>query len=249
MYERFAGVYDAFMENIPYSDWAELIRTKLFSHGIEHGILLDLGCGTGVLTRLLSKSFDMIGIDSSFDMLSVAKEYPADSILYLCQDMRELDLYGSIISAYSMCDSMNYILNPDELKTVFSRVSLFMEEGGLFIFDMRTGHLYRDIMDGNVYYERREDCDIVWENTYDEETKLHEYFVTMYSRKAGSCLYERFEERHLQRAYDMREIEEILQESGFTLVEASDEETGGNVEDDTKRMLFVSRLTKLRQKV
>ena len=113
-YEGFAEVYDLFMDNIPYKDWCEYVAGLLKDYGINDGLVLDLGCGTGSLTELLSeRGYDMIGVDSSEDMLQIAMDKRAESgndILYLMQDMREFELYGTVRAVISICDCMNYIL-------------------------------------------------------------------------------------------------------------------------------------------
>ena len=123
-YTSFAEVYDLFMDNVPYEEWSEYLADLLKEYHIEDGLLLDLGCGTGKLTRLMEKKgYDMIGVDYSYDMLAIAKEHSEDSILYLLQDMREFELYGTVRGIYSACDSLNYILEEEELREVFSLVN------------------------------------------------------------------------------------------------------------------------------
>lgn len=249
MYESLAYFYDTFMEDIPYEKWAVLLKQHFEEHGIEEGIVLDLGCGTGVLTRRMSSQYDMIGVDNSPDMLQVANENSEQSgILYLCQDMRELDLYGTISAAYSMCDSLNYITKTEDLVRVMDRVSLFMEEGGIFVFDMRSVSFYRDELDGAVFYEQYEDADIVWENEYDPDERLHEYFLTIYEKQQDGS-YIRQTESHVQRAYSIDEVKEALSETGFTLINVMDEETGEEASEKSRRLLFVARTVGLRQRV
>ena len=109
-YTSFAEVYDMFMDNIPYEDWCGYLTSLLKEYGINDGLVLDLGCGTGTLTELLAKEgYDMIGVDVSEDMLQEAIEKRAESglpILYLLQDMREFELYGTVRAVVSICDSL-----------------------------------------------------------------------------------------------------------------------------------------------
>lgn len=112
-YTSFAAVYDMFMDNIPYEEWCEYLTSLLQENGVLDGLLLDLGCGTGSLTELLAKKgYDMIGVDISGDMLQLAmekRERSGADILYLLQDMREFELFGTVRAVVSICDSMNYI--------------------------------------------------------------------------------------------------------------------------------------------
>ena len=131
IYADFASVYDILMEDIPYDQWADYIEKILKRHGIEKGLLLELGCGTGTMTRKMAdKGYDMIGIDISEDMLSVARERSTgkyDDILYLCQDMREFELYGTVAAIFCVCDTINYMLSTDDLSRVFKLVSNYLE--------------------------------------------------------------------------------------------------------------------------
>ena len=114
-YTDFAAVYDLFMEETPYQEWKERIVELLKEHGIHDGLVLDLGCGTGTMTELLGREgYDMIGVDASCDMLDVAvkkRESSGLDILYLCQDMRELELYGTVRAVVCICDGLNYLLD------------------------------------------------------------------------------------------------------------------------------------------
>ena len=139
-YTDFASVYDEFMEDTPYDEWCENIVDNLRENGITGGLVCDLGAGTGEMTRRLrDKGFDMIGIDSSEEMLMVAraKEGDAQDILYLCQDMREFELYGTVAAVVSVCDCVNYILEESELVTVFKLVNNYLDPSGVFVFRER----------------------------------------------------------------------------------------------------------------
>lgn len=126
-YTSFAQVYDLFQDNVPYEEWAAYLTALLKEYGAEDGLVLDLGCGTGSMTQLLAKAgYDMIGADNSEEMLEIAMEKRAAAgldILYLLQDMREFELYGTVRAVVSICDSMNYILDPDDLVQVFRLVN------------------------------------------------------------------------------------------------------------------------------
>lgn len=148
-YTGFAEVYDTFMDNVPYEEWAEYVVGLLKKYGIEDGLVLDLGCGTGSLTELLAaKGYDMTGVDFSEEMLEIAMEKKRQSgydILYLLQDMREFELYGTMRAVVSICDSMNYLMSEEELLEVFRLVNNYLDPGGIFIFDMNTPYKYREL--------------------------------------------------------------------------------------------------------
>ncbi|MEG1294731.1 MAG: class I SAM-dependent methyltransferase, partial [Clostridium sp.] len=149
-YTSFARVYDTFMDNIPYEEWADYLQEILKREKVENGLVLDLGCGTGTLTEILaSRGFDMIGVDNSVDMLEIAmekKEQSGQDILYLLQDMRTFELYGTVGAVVSICDSLNYILEETELEQVFRLVNNYLDPGGVFIFDFNTVYKYKEIL-------------------------------------------------------------------------------------------------------
>lgn len=149
-YTGFARVYDGLMDNIPYDEWSRYLLGILKEYGVEEGIIADLGCGTGNITeKLWEAGYDMIGLDNAEDMLEIARDKAVNKemdILYLHQDMRKMELFGTVKAAVSICDSMNYILLPEELLDVFRLVNNYLDRGGIFIFDLNTGYKYREIL-------------------------------------------------------------------------------------------------------
>ena len=144
-YTTFAQVYDLFMDNVPYEEWSEYLLSVLKEYGIHSGVICDLGCGTGKMTRLLAKAgYDMIGVDLSEDMLAIASGQNEEGILYLCQDMCELELYGTAKAMVSVCDSINYLLEEDEIVWTLQSVNRYLEPGGIFIFDFNTVYKYEN---------------------------------------------------------------------------------------------------------
>lgn len=213
----------------------------------ERNLVVDLGCGTGTLTEMLYDcGFDMIGIDNSEDMLGIAMEKRQESgseILYLNQDMRELELYSTVGTVVSVCDSLNYILEDEELEQVFGLVHNYLYPGGLFIFDFNTDYKYREIIGDGTIAENREDCSFIWENEYDEESGINEYDLTFYV-KDESGKYERFEETHYQKGYTPEAIGKMLSEAGFGLIEMADSETEEEVSDKSQRIYVVAKCLK-----
>lgn len=183
-YTSFAYVYDTFMDNVPYGEWAMHIREKLCEHGVTDGIVLDLGCGTGTMTeRLAGYGYDMIGVDNSEEMLELAMEKKTESgydILYLLQDMRGFELYGTVRAVVSVCDSVNYITEPDELEEVFRLVNNYLDPKGIFLFDFNTVHKYRDVIGDSTIAEDRGVCSFIWDNRYYEKEQINEYDLTLF---------------------------------------------------------------------
>lgn len=183
-YTSFAYVYDTFMDDVPYGEWARHIREKLCEHGVTDGIVLDLGCGTGTMTeRLAGYGYDMIGVDNSEEMLELAMEKKTESgydILYLLQDMRGFELYGTVRAVVSVCDSVNYITEPDELEEVFRLVNNYLDPKGIFLFDFNTVHKYRDVIGDSTIAEDRGVCSFIWDNRYYEKEQINEYDLTLF---------------------------------------------------------------------
>lgn len=243
-YQTFAEIYDRLMTDIPYESWCEYLTKLLHQYGISQGLLLELGCGTGTMTELLArKGYDMIGVDLSQEMLMEAmkkKEESGLDILYLQQDMREFELYGTVRAVVSVCDSMNYILNEDELVQVFSLVNNYLDPGGIFLFDLKTEHYYKDLTGDAVYGQTEDDMSMIWENYYYEDERINEYHVTMFLREEDGR-YRKEEEMHYQRAYSVEEIISAMEKAGLEFVAAYDNGTTNPVNEDSVRIYIVGR--------
>lgn len=239
-YTAFAQVYDSFMDNIPYEEWGRYLTGLLKEYGVKEGLVADLGCGTGNITKLLAKSgYDMIGIDNSEEMLLLAREKNTEDILYLLQDMRELELYGTVAAVVSICDSMNYIVEKEDLLTVFRLVNNYLDKDGVFIFDLNTEYKYKMILGDNVIAENREDKSFIWENFYYPEERINEYDLTIYTQEENG-LYRRWEETHYQRAYQLEEIKELLERAGMKFIAAYDAFTKEPPKEDSERIYIIA---------
>jgi len=243
-YTGFAEVYDTFMDNIPYEEWCEYLTGLLRKYGVSDGLVLDLGCGTGSLTELLAgRGYDMIGVDNSGDMLEIAMEKREQSgydILYLCQDMREFELYGTVRAVVSICDCMNYITEPEDLVTVFKLVNNYLDPGGIFLFDLNTEYKYEEVMGDCTIAEDREESSFIWDNQYDPEERINIYDLSIFVREEGD-LYRKYQETHYQRAYSLEEIRAALKEAGMEFVAAYDAFTNQPPRPDSERIYVAAR--------
>lgn len=238
-YTDFASVYDTFMDDTPYEKWAEFLAGVIDKYGIskpvreeggsEKNLVLELGCGTGTLTELLyRKGYDMIGLDCSQEMLGIAfakKEKTGSEILYLCQDMRRLDLYSTVGTVICVCDSINYLLEDEEVADVFSLVNNYLYPGGLFLFDFNTVYKYEQVIGDATIAENREDCSFIWENYYDSKERLNEYDLTFFVKERGEDLFRKFTETHVQRGYTLEEIKAFVKSAGMEFLFALDADT------------------------
>ena len=249
-YTSFAAVYDTFMDNIPYEEWKSYLKELLKEYGVQDGLVLDLGCGTGTMTELLAADgYDMIGVDNSEEMLEIAREKQIKSgheILYLLQDMREFELYGTVGAVFSICDSLNYITEPEELKQVFRWVNNYLDPGGIFIFDFNTEYKYREVLGDQAIAEAREHCSFIWDNYYYEEERINEYELNLFIREDAESetegdFYRRFRETHFQRAYKLEEITRIVEESGLQFVTAYEAFTKEPPSKNSERIYVIAR--------
>lgn len=296
-YTDFAEVYDTFMGDVPYEEWADFLASLIEAYGVsrpvrepgevqeleevpesgyiqeleeapesgevqefeevqeepgvtedalisERNLVLDLGCGTGTITELLyEKGYDMIGVDSSEEMLQIAldKKFETRSdILYLCQDMRELDLYSTVGTVVSVCDSLNYLLMDEDVLQTFHLVNNYLFPGGIFIFDFNTIYKYEEVIGDTTIAENREDCSFIWENFYSCEDHINEYDVTVFERQEDD-LYRRFTETHYQRGYTLEEMKTFLEKAGLIFVTALDEKTHEAPTETSERIYVIAR--------
>ena len=243
-YEEFARVYDLFQDNVDYRSWAGYLTDQLKKRGFSEGIVLDLGCGTGTMTELLAEAgYDMIGVDNAEEMLQEAIEKKMESghsILYLLQDMEEFELYGTVCAVVSVCDSLNYILEEEDLLQVFRLVNNYMDPGGVFIFDMNTVYKYETVIGNSTIAENREEGSFIWENDYDADTGINTYDLTLFLPREDG-LYEKDEELHYQKAYPEKKIRELLTAAGLTVEAVYDAYTEDDPRPDSERLTFIAR--------
>lgn len=256
-YQDFAYVYDEFMDQTPYRAWCERIDALIKEYGVskptrtakdnldaEKNLVVDLGCGTGTLTELLyEKGYDMIGVDNSDSMLLIAMDKRAKSgseILYLLQDMRELELYSTVGTIVSVCDSVNYILEEEELLEVFSLVNNYLYPGGIFIFDFNTEYKYKEVIGDTVIAENRDNCSFIWENYYDDEDAINEYQLTIFVKEDDER-FRKFCENHFQKGYTKEKIISLLERAGMEVLKTIDADTENEVTKTSERILVIAR--------
>ncbi|MBR5116863.1 MAG: class I SAM-dependent methyltransferase [Lachnospiraceae bacterium] len=278
VYAGFAEIYDRLMCDVLYEKWADLLEMMIRRYGVsrpvgakggkrdalaeERDLIVDLGCGTGTLTGILAdRGYDMMGIDLSPEMLMIAQEKNAvrkRAIPYICQDMRELDLYCTAGTFLSLCDSINYLTKTADLIRVFRLVNRFLFPGGLFLFDFHTKHYYRDVLGTRMIGETGEEISYLWDNTWSEKRNLNRCELTLFARKdtvgqgvsvngrkktedhAAGARYLRVEETHIQRGYLLTEMKQILSRSGLRYLAACDMDTGKRPHAKSERILVAA---------
>ena len=246
IYGHFAKAYDSFMRDAPYDLWVQYIDDILHGH-ITHAnvkndkiLVVDIASGTGNITiPLAQKGYDIIGVDASEHMLAKAREKADENnlnILFLQQDMRKLDLFGTVDAALCVCDGLNYILTCDELLSVFKRVSMFLSPGGVFIFDMNTAYRFEFVSQGKTYTDSIDGASYIWGNEYDKTSCINKYSVDFYFIGDGA----RYTETHCQRAYPVQDVLNMLGQAGFSIIEIRDAYTSKPVSEKTWRVSFAA---------
>lgn len=244
-YTSFASVYDTFMDNVPYQEWGEYLQGLLKEYGVDNGLVLELGCGTGSMTEVLAEAgYDMIGLDNSEEMLEIAMEKRTQSeydILYLLQDMCEFELYGTVKAIVSVCDSINYVTEEEELLQVFRLVNNYLDPNGVFIFDFNTLYKYKEVLGSQTIAESREECSFIWDNYYYEEEQINEYELSLFIREKDSELYRKYQETHFQKAYELETIKRLIVQSGMEYITAYDAFTRDEPTETSERIYVIAK--------
>lgn len=233
-YGGFAQVYDMFMDNVDYHQWCSYAITLLHQYGMQDGTLVEIGCGTGTGTMLFAKAgYDMIGIDISQEMLEIAEsKKESEDIVYVLQDATELELPFPVPAMVSIGDSMNYITDYGDFMQVLKKVRQFLEPDGIFVFDLKTRKYFSDIGETTIA-EDREECSFIWENYFDEETNINEYYLSVFVRGEDGR-YDKYEEEHFQRGYTLDEVKKAVETAGLKMeriYEAFSEREGSEEND------------------
>lgn len=249
-YSAIARVYDKINEGINYSSWADFFEACFEKYcGAKPEIILDLACGTGRMTLEMSRrGYDMIGVDGSIDMLSEAYSANDGRVLYLCQDMRELELYGTVGATLCCLDSLNYLIGDGELERVFSLVHNYSDPDALFLFDMNSPYKFEEIYKDNSYiFEGENDngeaffCG--WQNFYDSESKICSFYLSVFAENENRE-YIREDEEQCERCYTLKEVESALEKTGFELLGAFSDIDFSEIKETSERFYFVARAKK-----
>lgn len=242
-YSVFAKYYDALTENVEYAKRADYFLELM--ERLEHspGLTLDLACGTGSLTlELFRRGLDIYGIDASVSMLSEARAKCAEQgadILFLCQKMQKLDLYGTIDTVLCSLDSLNHLAGKEQLRAAFSRISFFMNPGGYFVFDLNTVYKHQKILGNNTFVYDTDAVFCVWQNTFYPAAARVDIHLDFFERE--NAVYRRSSEEFSEWAYELPEVLSLLHEAGFASVEIYDELTFEPPQAESERLVFAAR--------
>lgn len=242
-YVDFAYVYDRLMEDVDYGQWATYIENIFQREGISPNSLLELACGTGNITIPMAKrGYQVMGVDISEDMLMVAKEKALSqgtNILFVQQDMCQLELNSTYDGVLCCCDGINYIVETEALITLFKGVYRYLSPGGIFVFDISTSYKLKQILGNNTFGENLNDLCYLWENDFDEQTQNIDMNLTFFIQEGRH--FRKFEELHRQRAYEVEDLKEILQGTGFNRIQCFDGFSWQEPAEESERVFFVCR--------
>lgn len=247
-YGNFASVYDQLITGVDYRQIGEYFDACIRKAGGGKGILLDLGCGTGSLSMVMDElGYDVIGVDGSYEMLGEAMEKRAEAgrdILYLAQDMTELDLFGTVGAVVSSLDSLNHLTRYADFDRAVGRAALFLEPGGVMAFDVNTPYKHRQVLADNTFVYDTDEIFCVWQNTADGD--LTRMDLDLFVRQEDGA-YIRMEDHFSERAYSREEIEASLIRHGMEITGVYDAWTFDPPKPDSERLVFVARMVHSRQ--
>ena len=242
-YDDFSRFYDLLTDNVEYEKRADYFCRLLSMCGIKSGILLDLGCGTGNMSfEMAEKGFDVIGVDSSIGMLIAAQQKMFEKgtrVLLLNQNMQEIDLYGTVDCAVCVLDGINHLPCADDVRKTFEKVSLFMNKGGAFAFDVNTIYKHRNVLADNVFVYEPENVYCVWQNNFNADDNSVDISLDFFEEEDG--VYYRSSENFTEKAYELSDIRLWLEESGFEVIGVFDDMTTDEVRPNSERAVFLAR--------
>ena len=250
-YGSFAAFYDALTEDVDYAAWADYLLAAFTRHGGCADTVLDLCCGSGSLSlELAQRGCDVIGVDGSADMLAVAREKAAEEerdILFLCQDIRQLDLYGTVDGAVCMLDSLSHILHTEDLREIFRRLGLFIAPDGLLVFDVNTPYKHAHILGDNAFVYEQDEFVCTWRNRYLPATHEVEMNLDFFLEEEDGT-YTRHTDTVRERAYSLQTWKNLLTEAGFDLLDVYDERQFTAPGEDAQRWVLVARNRAIHQR-
>jgi len=249
IYDLLAPIYDEINGELDYKKWADFIDKTAREHlGRAPELSLDLGAGTGSMTiELASRGYDMIAVDYSPEMLNVARERAESvglrDILWLCQDMREFELYGTVELAVSCLDTLNHLTSVSDLRKCFSLVHNYLSPGGIFIFDVNGEYKFKNIYGKENYVIETKDKFCIWQNWYNEKTKLCDFYITVFSENDDGS-YFRYDEEQKEKMYRISSLKRYLSEAGFEFLGAYSDFEYKAADDNDERIYVVAKCKK-----
>ena len=248
-YSYLAGSYDLLNSHFDYEKYAAFIDSEIRAcESVRSSLALDLGCGTGKMTfALRDLGYDMTGVDISDEMLSYAKDLCYDreisDVLWLCQDMREFELYGTVDACVSCLDSVNYLTKISDVEKCFSLVHNYLIPNGIFIFDVNTPYRFESVYGNNDYILENEGTLCAWHNEYNEKSKLCKFYLSLFCENEDGS-YDRFDEVQTEKCYSMKQLTSALSKNGFELLSVYGDLDKSAATPQSEKWYFVARCIK-----
>jgi SAM-dependent methyltransferase len=243
-YEKFAYMYDKLMSDAPYDQWVSFVLEVMKQNEIVNGKILDVGCGTGNIAIPLSElALAVTAVDLSAEMLMIAQAKSQEKqtdVKFFQQDMRELEGLGTFDVVISLCDSINYLNNQDEVATTFQGVYDHLNNSGIFIFDVHSIYKIDEIFRGNTFADSGEEIAYIWECFAGESDHSIEHELSFFMKNERG-LYERFDELHKQRTYPIEVYKQALENTGFTVEQVTGDFSLATLPKNSLRWFFVAK--------
>ena len=249
-YVSLAAVYDKLNSSVDYAAYTDYLEKQFGLYcRIKPESVLDLACGTGTVTRLLAgRGYDMIGVDLSEEMLAVARkkcenEHFRHPILFVRQNMADLELYGTVDAAVCCLDSLNYLCDTASLARTFAHVHNYLNPDGLFLFDMNAPAKFKKTYADNAYILEEDGILCAWQNEYREKTKLCDFYLSLFTEKKDGS-WERFDEWQRERCYSLKTVRRLLTENGFEILSILSDDRESQAGEETERWYVTARAIK-----
>lgn len=248
IYDLLAPFYDAINADIDYNKWADFIENILKKECKEKPeLVLDLGCGTGKMTlELARRGYDMTGIDISPEMLDIAREQADEEghdVLWLCQDMREFELYGTVDAAVCCLDCINHLEDSEDLEKCFSLIHNYLIPDGIFIFDINGRYKFENVYSDRTYTMEEDGGLCVWENYYDPDSRLCDFYITLF-KECPDGRYERYDDEQSERMYTLSEIKASLEKCKMEFLYSFGDLDFSPGNDECERIYIVAKCRK-----
>ncbi len=241
----FASVYDVFTDGVDYDSRAEYLCEILKKHGISEGTVLDAACGTGSISRcFLERGYEIVANDISVAMLNIAREKLApfgEKAVLLCQDMCQLDLFGTVDAAVCCLDSLNHLVSEEDFSDAIKSIGTFIRQNGIFIFDVNTVYKHREVLSDRTFvYEDDDNTFLVWQNSECDEDDIVEMYIDIFSENEDGS-YCRQSDSVTERAYSVGFISETLKNNGFDVSDIFGDMSFSSPGDNEERIYFVAK--------